>query len=171
MKSILVFIISIAFGTSGFCKSKLVQVESELKNATYIGYVVIQKYEDQKIWFNELKTTQLKSVIVTPYADNSDTEGFGYSDGFMTGYWPAIGDTILIVSDSTNRISMFAKVMEGNYRFWSPFETGSIAFFTFKIPFKHLKNEKDDNPESDYKSCSDGCLIDKNIFKELINGL
>jgi len=57
MKSILVFIISITFCTSGFCKSKLVQVENELKNATYLDYVVIQKYEDQKIWFNELILT------------------------------------------------------------------------------------------------------------------
>jgi hypothetical protein len=140
-------------------KPRAVDFEKEMTTAKFIGTVIIENY-DEKGQFQfqsiEFKDT-LKSAIV-----NGKFDYWAFDKAAdWSGHSPLVKDTVLIVLDAGNKISLFAKLVGNEYRFWSPQYTVSSALFTFKAPAKRLNEVALHNDEDDLFSCWDGCLLDK----------
>ena len=136
-------------------KPRFVILENELKEALLTAYVEIVEYTDTTIGYtymtiDSIKTTKIHgSIIQDPLLEKH-----------TTGYWPIIGEKVLIVVGKSGYISLFATMIDEYYRFWSPSNTGSTALFLFKDPAMKLPNASVMEALSEeYQSCWDGCLI------------
>ena len=84
----------------------------------------------------------------------------------LGGSWPAIGQSVLMISDTNNLVKLFAFKVDTCYRFWDP---NSIPFANsiFLIPkeknFKQLPICAQAINAKDFYSCSDGCMVDASI--------
>ena len=146
----LIFLASIAT----WAKPRFVDLDKELSEATLIKNVEVTGYTETTVLFVDAATGE-KFEVKT----NGDVSSQLKYDKNSTGYWPNVGEKVLVVIDTDERVSLFAARVGAHYRFWSPDVTGSIALFQFKAPAVKLPNEKgvESNPEG-YESCWDGCL-------------
>jgi len=160
-------------------KPRKIIIESELKYAKYIGVVEIQEYfldeNDTNflgngIGIDAIRFLKMKSIENDSIFNASTIKSkamipkyqlIDYSTrNTFTGYWPNIGDTLLVIIDSLYRISLFGHGGEDVYRIWSPYLTGSIATFRIEDPALPLSGEDSDcynMPSGKY--CWDGCLL------------
>ena len=165
MRAILLTILLTVITTSVFGYTRWVYIDQELKNASLIKEIVIvdysskydtSKYQDQETvrkfisemtyhFIGEPDSTYKYSPPLTgvlfsnPYYDIS-TKDSSYNRRVSEGYWPAIGDTVLVVFNKTNAITLFAEVIGAKhkkYKFWSPYHTSSWnTFFYANEPFQ-----------------------------------
>jgi hypothetical protein len=139
-------------------KARLVFFDKEMTTAKFIGQVIIEKYDTSGLC--TFRSLEFKDTIKTAQShrlfDRFWYDGLGMEE-FWTGKCPEIKDTVLIVVDSTYRISLCAKLTGENYRFWDAHPSISVAFFKFKPPAKKLT--KPDNEGEGY--CWDGCFLHK----------
>lgn len=146
------------YTTSWPVKTRLVFFEREMATAKFIGRVVIEKYDTSGLC--TFRSLEFKDTIKTAQSHRLFNrfwyEGLNMGD-FWTGKCPKIKDTVLIVIDSTYRISLCAKLIGENYRFWDAHPSTSLALFKFELPTKKL--EQPDNESAGY--CTDGCLLHK----------
>lgn len=86
------------------------------------------------------------------------------------GKWPAIGQEVLMVTDSLNRPRLFAFKIGNDYRFWDPYSgpfANSVFWFPNKQPYKQLPLCLEINTNrTEFWNCTDGCLVDKAFIKE-----
>ncbi|MBK7129039.1 MAG: hypothetical protein IPH66_06705 [Crocinitomicaceae bacterium] len=97
------------------------------KIITEIRYVYLDKLDSIIKYYPSKK-------YGTVYLDiKKDTATVNLKEGF----WPAIGENVLTVFDSTGEISLFASFEdETNYQFWSPYHSTSwVTIFYASKPF------------------------------------
>jgi len=154
----LCFILFLIFPNLINAKPRFVKFEKELKKAIFVGLVIVEKYDENgTIHFRSL---EFLDTINTAFSSFSNQNQYSFDiNSYCTGSYPNPKDTVLIVIDSVNEVSLFAKYTKGNYRFWSPEETGSIALFQFSEPALKLPFEKSDENNEKIKTCWDGCLL------------
>jgi hypothetical protein len=140
-------------------KPRAVDFEKEMTTAKFIGTVIIDNY-DEKGRF-QFQSTEFKDTVKSAMSSGKFDYWALEKEADWSGHSPLLKDTVLIVLDSTNKISLFAKLVGNEYRFWSPQYTVSSALFTFKSPAKRLHEVALHNSEDDLFSCWDGCLLDK----------
>ena len=156
--SLLVFL-SIAYVPFS-TKSHLVEFEKEMARAKFIGKVVIESYDTNGVF--QFRSLEFKDTIRSAQSHLWFNK-FRYTPLDTADYWttasPKAKDTVLIVLDSTYKISLFAKLIDDDYRFWDPINSISVATFSFKLPARKLKETRFHTQYA--SSCWDGCLVHK----------
>jgi hypothetical protein len=181
--------------------TRLVHMDKEVMNAKIIGEIVIRGYTSRLDTFAKQQPVTIEKVIdemsyvfidhpdsvinyktpntpwinVAAYYHVRTKSDSGFTIG--EGHWPAVGDTVLMIADSSGTISLFAEITNKNeYVFWSPYHTSSWnTIFLFNPPFKPaLKPAGFDNHYSKQQSlaknlgyqfsCTYHCMIDKVDF-------
>jgi hypothetical protein len=150
-------------------KPRAVDFEKEMTKAKFIGTVIMGNYDTEGHF--QFQSTEFKdTVTLATVGGKFDYWALGETTDW-SGHSPLMKDTVLIVLDSTNKISLFAKLVGNEYRFWSPQYTVSSVLFTFKAPAKRLHEVALHNDEDDLFSCWDGCLLDKeqlNLYRKAV---
>lgn len=166
---ILPILLTIIIQSMSFGFTRKLYMDRELKNASLvkeiivIGYnsridtlpyqepIGIEKVIDKMIYSYIDKPDSILeyfppftgSVNFTPYYDIA-TKDTSFHPNVPEGYWPAIGDTVLVVFNSEKNITLFAEIVDSTeafYRFWSPFHTSSWStIFLINSPFKPDKS-------------------------------
>jgi hypothetical protein len=144
-------------------KGREVFLDNELRDARFKGLVKIISYKTGTITFHpvdhedSIKTSTTRTVdarIEPKLKDNQEPS---------TGYWPSAGQTIYIVIDKENSVSLFAKSDIDDYRFWNPYNMFNSTMFVFSPPTRKLKDETKFglvNPEG---TCLEVCLLKKDL--------
>jgi hypothetical protein len=148
-----------------FIKARLVDFEKEMISAKFIDEVIIEHYDSTgHFTFHSL----VYKDTIRSASSHKWYNRFMYEAIDSTHEWtscsPSIKDTVLIVLDSTYNISLFAKLIGNDYRFWDAHPSTSIAFFVFKPPVKRLDDKRQHikvNSEESTTSCWDGCLLNR----------
>ncbi|MFY7734357.1 MAG: hypothetical protein ACOVSR_12800 [Bacteroidia bacterium] len=202
-RSIVVILITIFFHAVSYAYTRQIYLDQELKRGKTIKEIIIRGYTSRMDTFTQQSPITIEKVIdkmmYSLVSNPSSTliyktpntpwiNAAAYYDVLKRpdtikrkvneGYWPAIGDTVLVVIDSTNRISIFAEITkQKEYKFWSPYHTTSWnTIFLSHAPFKpvpsasHSKENYDRLQESAKElwrvefASSFYCLIDKIEF-------
>lgn len=147
-------------------KPRTVDLEKELNEASVICLAELMAYTDSTLLF-KTENTQTTFSAKT-YGKITPTGQTG--DRYFTATWPLMGEKLLVVINHTGYISLFAKRIGNNYRFWSPAFTGSIALFTFNEPATCLPDEHgiDNQTNQARLTCWDGCIMPVSEIKERI---
>jgi hypothetical protein len=140
-------------------KPRAVDFEKEMSTAKFIGTVIIDSYDDQGNF--QFQSTEFKDTLKSAKINGKFDYWALDKAADWSGHSPILKDTVLIVLDSTSKISLFAKLVGNEYRFWRPQYTVSSVLFTFKSPVKRLHEVALHNEEDDLFSCWDGCLLGK----------
>ena len=176
MKIILTFLILILFQSISFGYTRDIRLDKELKEATLIKEIVIINYTSRIDTLPYQEPVGISKVIdkmiyiyldnpdsiltysppytglvnATPYFDIAKNDS-SFNPKVSEGYWPPIGDTVLVVFNTEKKITLFAELIKTNkieYKFWSPYHTSSWnTIFYFNAPFKPIKPT---NPKSFY---------------------
>jgi hypothetical protein len=163
----LVWLLSALLLTNVSVKPRFIDIEKELNKAPIVTEAVINSYTDT-------------TVAYTPLTDNFSPGALKFKKSYpmpkeanqlLTGCSPAVGDTVLIVSDTTGRVSLFAEIIKDDYRFWSPYFTGSVAYFEYKAPFTHLEGRKEETHNNGSISGWDGCLLKRSLIGKYATGV
>lgn len=147
-------------------ESRYVDIERELKRAPIVTEAVIASYGDSTVNYTPLTDSfspgalRMRKTFAMPKEANQ----------LLTGCSPEVGDTVLIVSDTTGRVSLFAEIIKDEYRFWSPYFTGSVAFFEYKAPFTHLEGRKEETHPDGSITGWDGCLLKRSLIGGYVKG-
>jgi hypothetical protein len=200
---ILVILNTIIFQAVSHAYTRQIYLDQELKRAKTIIEIIIRGYTSRMDTFTYQSPISIEKVIdkmmyslaYNPYSTliyktpntpwiNAATyyDVLKHPDTVKRkvneGYWPAIGDTVLVVIDSTNTISIFAEITkQKEYKFWSPYHTSSWnTIFLSHAPFKPVPSASFDKKAFDrlQESAKDFwkvefassfyCLIDKLEF-------
>jgi hypothetical protein len=157
--------------TTTFARPRGVLLDDELRYAKFVGTVVIDNYDGKGgIYFH---STDYKDTISKAFGNFYGTDGLIWSNPVkteLTTCTPFKKDTVLIVIDTNNRVSLFAKILADKYRFWSPYFTGSLALFRFSYPAEILDKslevkELGQANGKTYLACWDGCYLKKEYLK------
>ena len=143
-------------------------MEDEIAGSTFKEVVVVRGYSAKgNLLFQlpgEKEKTDSAKTGLKPEALQTNIPADQNSN--LTGFWPAAGDTVLMVLDSSSRVSLFARSSGEYYRFWSPFMTMSTAIFQYKPPFLPLPNKTSRySSTTQSETCLDGCVIKKKIWE------
>jgi len=142
-----------------------INMTAELLNAKMVGKVIIDSIDVDSLYFHSPGEHPEQSTNVCLLK----ARHLGAQPGSIrTGYLPKRGDLVMIIIDSNNMVSLFAVPQGNSYRFWSPYSTGSSAFFIFKKPFRKLNNAPDQRTSSGELACWDGCLVDTGLFQAMV---
>jgi hypothetical protein len=130
-------------------KSRYVYLEKELRAASYAGEVVITGYATKtdsvsgKLIIQSISCRSKDSTFtLLPWSKTQFPVAYNLTSSMPKreveeGYWPDIGDTVLVVTDGDNRVSLFAEIMKEEYKFWSPYSTDAwTTVFYFNAPAK-----------------------------------
>ncbi|MDZ7876434.1 MAG: hypothetical protein U5L45_02125 [Saprospiraceae bacterium] len=148
-------------------KPRTLDFEKEMTTAKFIGTVIIDSYDAQGLF--QFQSIEFKDTVKSAKIDDRFDYWALDNTADWSGHSPIVKDTVLIVLDSTNKISLFAKLIGNEYRFWRPQFTVSSVLFSFKSPAKRLHDVALHNEEDDLFSCWDGCLLDKealNLYRK-----
>lgn len=175
-KVIIVSIILLSFLASFNSRKKVsfIYIKQELDIAKVIQTITVYNYTDSTMLYgiansNDtliikskrgkfLNLSQVKKIII---GDDSKQE--------LGGNWPAIGQSVLMIVDTTSSVRLFAFRVRNDYRFWDPNSipfANSIFFFPKEKPFKQLlvcQQLVDD--KNGFWTCTDGCLVDVDAIR------
>ncbi len=150
----------------GHAGSRVIDLAQEIDSALFISDAQINNYGDQVLG---IVTKQIPQNRVVRYSiDGSESpkklvkqsvEEIS-NDQILTGAWPVERSQVLIVINNQNVVSLFAKKIGNNYRFWSPRTTGGEAIFQCAAPAQAL-SVKPKNPSRALveNESWDGCLM------------
>jgi len=148
---------------TSFGKPIRIVVADLLGSAKFVDEVVVKKYDGKgKIYFQSLK---YKDTIDNASCGRLITDGWNFpykkEDNNWTENQPFIGDTVLVVIDGYDRIKVYGKRVNNDFRLWSPLMSGSLAYFDFENPIKPIEKNKllNNSDTSKWMACWDGCLI------------
>ena len=159
-KNISIFVLAIFATISLYAKPRFVQLEKELKNAKFIGLVIVDGYDNNSnILFHFIEDSDTIKIAFVNYKGPDGYKFHNPDTNHWTGDFPFKKDTVLIVIDTSNKVSLFARKLMTDYRFWSPYFTGSLALFEFSSPATKLATEKGLENFGKLNSCWDGCLL------------
>lgn len=203
VSTVLVILTTIIFQATSYAYTRQIYLDYELKKAKTIKEIIIRGYTSRMDTFTQQSPISIQKVIdkmmyslaskphstlIYKTPNTPWMNAAAYYDVLKRpdiikrkineGYWPAIGDTVLVVIDSTDRISIFAEITkQKEYKFWSPYHTTSWnTIFLSHTPFKpvpsasHNKKNYDILQESAKElwrvefASSFYCLIDKQKF-------
>jgi hypothetical protein len=129
-KFILLSFLYINIDTSA--KARFVELSQELESAQYIDMVKVVSYTDSTIIMCSVKGNEIISAKIPgrPPAEYffPDCNWWECKKHFTTT-WPRPGQFVLVVIAENGWISLFAYGKGDYFRFWSPLETGSSAYF------------------------------------------
>lgn len=197
----------IVFQDMSFGYTRMFYMDQELKNASLVKEIIILGYTSRIDTLPYQEPVGIKKVIdkmTYCYVDKPDSiltysppySGYVNSTPYYhiatkdtsfhplvpEGYWPAINDTVLVVFNTDNYVTLFAEIIdstENQYKFWSPYHTSSWnTIFFANSPFKPDKptdpksfgskiwNHLQDKAKSNgYEFASQfHCLVDKKEF-------
>lgn len=100
-----------------FPKSREVSLDDELRNAGYKGLVQIVDYRGTTVLFRPIDNPDTIMSATTGEIEARVMEKVKFPQKPKTGYWPAIGDSVLAVVDKKNELSLFAQEENDDYRF------------------------------------------------------
>lgn len=162
-KSLWIILFATLLPTVVVAKPRFIDLEKELLGAKTIAWAKIVGYGDSTV--NAM--TQGGDTIKASLFVHRGVRGPKPTD-IWTMYQPAPGDSVLIVINQKGELSLCAFKQEKYYRFWSPHNSGSVAFFSFKEPAIRLPTEpmrQGDRPNE----CWDGCLYPINSLAQFVN--
>ena len=172
MRTIIILSQIFFLSTSLFGRPRGVFLDDELRFAKFVGTVVIDRYDNQgTVYFHSI---EYSDTITKALGQFYGEDGFTFPNpdkNDLTACSPFKKDTVLIVINSSNRVSLFARLQADKYRFWSPYMTGSIALFRFSSPAEILNSDKEvknlnrTNKDQTYFACWDGCFLRKEYLK------
>jgi hypothetical protein len=175
MRQYLLKILTLLFILTGTFELKAkplrIVVEDVIGSSNFAGQVVIIGYDGKgQISF---KSTDYKDTISVAKVGRQLDNGYDFpykpTDNCWTENYPYIGDTVFIVVNCNDFITIFGKQVKNDYRLWSPLMTGSIAIFEFSEPLKPIDSTMVLGTQGQTKSCWDGCLIPINLTKSLVS--
>ncbi len=141
-----------------------VDLQAELRSAQLVENVEILEYTPAGLRFALLNQDASVKPLIARYWGADDSKWvpevaatLDFNQDTLTGEWPPRGSKVLIVVDSDKTISLFAWKQDSDYRFWSPWMTGSLAGFTCEPPARPLPKQADNvmGPNRGW----DGCLV------------
>ncbi|MBI4342342.1 MAG: HEAT repeat domain-containing protein [Candidatus Omnitrophica bacterium] len=140
-------------------------LRAELQSARLVEDVEIDEYTPQGLIFR-LQDNPRKPLSARYWgADDSKwvpnvVATLDFNQDILTGEWPPGGSKVLLVVDADNIISLFAWERGADYRFWSPWMTGSLAGFICEPPARPLPRQADSfmGANRGWESW-DGCLV------------
>lgn len=191
-----------------FGYTRTIYIDKELKSASLIKEIIIGNYTSRIDTIpkdSTILTIKLIDKMTYSFLDNPDSNLTYTTAPFdnilkaslykiadknisnsrlIHGFWPAIGDTVLVIFNTEKHISLFAQILQSNtsYRFWSPFYNtsglGTIFYANFPFePFKPTDNKsygwnkktyaqlQKYAKEEEYDfACQYHCMISKNEF-------
>lgn len=170
-----------------FSKPRIIDIARELTSSRFIGLVEIQEYYGEKdsILCNEKEDSskyihkiRLKAILndstfyTTTYKSENLYPLYGYTadlgDDTYTGSWPKQKDTVLVIVDSLNNISLFGYIIDDTFLIWSPYLTESLASFRFQKSTEFVCHNCEDCFEIPTKrmSCRDKCLLPTKVIPD-----
>lgn len=158
---------------NGIASTRSVNIEKTIQDAKSIETIVILGYTDSTMLYHSISNEDTLSINCPRRKISKTTRNILISAGkrdssLLAGYWPIIGEEIILVINTNNALELCARRVGVNYRFWDPQSTPKIeTVFSIreKSNFKLLNSCK--NPEVNYEGfhqCWDGCLINKIYF-------
>ena len=126
--------------------SRGVDLQAELQSAQLVAEVEIEEYTPEGLTFR-LQDNPRKPLAARYWgADDSKwvpnvAATLDFNQDILTGEWPPRGSKVLLVVDADKNISLFAWKQGSDYRFWSPWMTGSVAGFTCEPPTRPLPQQ------------------------------
>jgi len=136
-------------------RPRVVYLNKELENASVIAYCEVQKDHLGNLIYqplNGVRPKAIKGVAGPTFTDGASEPG--------TGYWPRVGEQVLVVLNKEGELSIFAHKVGDHYRFWSPSFTGSVALFHYQSPALPLPDCESitEMDGSEWQNCWDGAL-------------
>ncbi len=132
-KPLLLLVTVLAYGLAVNANPITLDIDKELKAARTIAIGTIESYTDTSLFFrmSDTDNTKFFTAKLKPYRKS-------FIETEKTGGIPHVNSSVLIVIDSNNFVSLFAKVMLENsqFIFWSPVYNGSECLFIFNDNFK-----------------------------------
>ena len=157
----LLFLVTLS--SIGTARPRTVYLVNEIKEAKHILKVEVLAIEDAIMTFKNLQTDSIQKVGAVGLPDS-----LMLSQEEWTSKSPLVGDTLIILINDVDRISLCAKKEGDYYRFWSPHFTMSIAFFYFQYPAIALNSKGKEVKKDLLYSCWDGCLYPKEGLERLL---
>lgn len=143
-----------------------VDLRAELQSAQLVEDVEIEEYTPEGLIFRIQDNP--RKPLSARYWGAGDSKwvpdvaaALNFNQDILTGEWPPRGSKVLIVVDADNVISLFAWKQDSDYRFWSPWMTGSVASFICELPARPLAGRRPGREGfSAHPNRSwDGCLV------------
>ncbi len=136
-----------------------VNLKAELRAARLVAPIEVLDYTPDGLLFR-LKDGPTKQLTARYWGAGdskwvpTDFAPLDFNQENLTSEWPPKGSEVVIVVGADNTISLFAWKRGSDYRFWSPWMTGSSAGFTCEPPAKPLPGQANSS-----NSSWDGCLL------------
>jgi hypothetical protein len=145
-------------GGSASGKPRSVSVPEELEGASLIAWVRVGGYADGQLWWTPLSPTgglthaQCNAPEdVTPRPTSSAQLAHA---PHLTALWPPSGAEVLVVVSREGTLSLLGRREGTEVRLWSPLNTGSVALFRCRLPWKPLPGEDlPKMPETSWDGC------------------
>ncbi len=165
----LILFLTIVFESWAFSFTRVFFMDKELKNASLIKEIIIHGYTSRidtlpnqepigiekvinEMTFSVVDKPDILLKYKPPYTGSVNQTAYydiKQKDNYKSmippeGYWPSIGDTVLVVFDSSNHVILFAEIIDTSttveYQFWSPYHTSSWnTQFFISSPFRPVK--------------------------------
>ena len=137
-------------------KPRFIRLIDELKAASIVAVVRIESYEKDHLVC--VPSNNLNGKLVISYSTDKtwNPTGLVVNDlkSVETGVWPPVGSSVVVVANGDRVVSLFAVETDGQWRFWSPWLTGSSASFECSVPSRVLQP----TDGKDFESW-EGCVI------------
>lgn len=180
-KTILTILLTFVFQNVTLGYTRMFFIDQELKGAKLIKEIIVLGYTSRIDTLPHQEPCGIEMVIdkmTYAFLDKPDSI-FNYSPPFTgyinatpyyhiatkdtsfrpvvpEGYWPAIGDTVLVVFNAQNCVTLFAEIIDTTttvYKFWSPYHTSSWnTIFFANAPFKPHKPTDTNSFSSSFSS-------------------
>jgi|GEM_PF-6168924 len=164
-----------AISGSASAKLIMINIKEVLQEAAIMKTIIVTGYEGSEMLYQVNGSNKIFRIDCAVKKSSESFREMQIKGKFMkpsdlSGKWPEIGQTVLILISSKNRVLLFAAKSGTNYRFWDP---NSIPFANsmFEIPkessFKPVPGCQNIHPDdADYWFCTDGCLVSVDRVKE-----
>jgi hypothetical protein len=173
LKNYYLLLLGLVLSINGLASIRAINIVSTIQNAKSIQTVIVYGYTDSTIIYklsaskdsSILSCDRRKMTYTTKDIIMQEREVGSVSLG---GYWPRIGDEILLVINSGNTFELCARKVGNNYHFWDPQSTPYIQssfLIKEKSEFKPLDScRRAKVNQYGYYSCFEGCLINRIYF-------
>jgi len=149
-----------------------IYLDKELCNAKLVEVVIIKYYNADTVFYAKMQSPQ---QIQFAKLKRISKEYRKFAHG--TGCLPNVNDTVVIVVNYSNVVSLFAVLENECYRFWYPYFPFNAVFFHFHSPAMKIPGNKSEmefwtvlmdipiSEDDKNNSCEDGCLLPKQYLK------
>ncbi|PCJ67442.1 MAG: hypothetical protein COA58_03740 [Bacteroidetes bacterium] len=153
-------------------KNRHIDFDNELKEAEVIKLCHVISYSDTTMTVIHIKSGDTLTFNckgkVSADAYRRRTLEIDPSTNEMYGYWPKIGESVLILADSLHSIKLMALEMGSDYKFWDPNADLLGSWFHFSKLARPTVYCRDNSPSpmNQKDNCFDGCLYPIELINE-----